>query len=198
MPEPAYTRLTRSRRRTIGGFISVSAGRASLWLGPDHLLIIDKKIGSEEYKRFYFSDIQAFIIRRTDRRLMTSVLLGLPLAMFVITALLWHESGVGFFNGGDIFFGLLASVLAVLLLINQAAGPTVQTYLQTAVQIEELPPLSRLGHAYRALNRLRPLVVAAQGQLTPAEIPERMRAAQAAEAAAAPPPYHEAPPVIES
>jgi hypothetical protein len=198
MPELDYIRLTRSRRRLIGGLISVGSSNTSLWLGPDHVLVIDKTSYADDYKRFYFSDIQAFIIRRTDRRLITSLCIGLPLAAFALIAFLIDGLGGDLYNGGGIFFGLLALVLAVLLTCNLAAGPTVQTYVQTAVQVEELPPLNRLGRAYKVLDRLRPLVVAAQGQLTPAEIPERMRAAQAAEAAAAPPPNHEAPPVIES
>jgi hypothetical protein len=84
------------------------------------------------------------------------------------------------------------------LVVNLAAGPTVTTYFQTAVQTEEMPPLNRLRRARRTLDQLRPLVIAAQGQLMAAEIPERMREAQAAEATVPPAPAAEAPPVMDA
>ena len=173
----------------------MSAANVSLWLGPDHLLVIDKTIYAENYKRFYFGDIQAFIIRRNKRRLTTGIWIGVPLWLFVLVALLAGDSVV------TAVFAFICIPLAVLFLFNLAAGPTVTTYLQSAVQIEELPPLNRLRRARKAFERLRPLIIAAQGQLTPAEIPERMHEAQAAETAASPPPptpSDEAPPVIDA
>jgi hypothetical protein len=53
------------------------------------------------------------------------------------------------------------------------------------VQVEELPSLSRLPRARKVLTRLRPLIVAAQGQLAPEEIPAKMQEWTAQSAAAA-------------
>ena len=61
MPEKEYIRLARGRRSNIAGF-STSGGYASLWQGKDHLLSIDSSGYTEEYKRFYYRDIQAIII----------------------------------------------------------------------------------------------------------------------------------------
>ena len=46
----------------------VTATRCRLWLGDDHLLAVDSTLINEEYRRFYFCDIEAFIIRQTARR----------------------------------------------------------------------------------------------------------------------------------
>jgi len=43
------------------------------------------------------------------------------------------------------------------------------------VQIEDLPSLNRMRRARKVLERLRPLVVAAQGELRPEEIPLRLQ-----------------------
>src|SRR5213082_404842 len=66
MPEKEYQRLTRARPRS--RFAVVSSGNSSLWLGKDHLLCIDTSGYTENYKRFYFRDIQALLIRKTGRR----------------------------------------------------------------------------------------------------------------------------------
>ena len=193
MSKREYTRLTRARRRITGGVISVGAGYASLWLGSDHVLCIDSTGFSEEYKRFYFRDIQAFTMRRTARRSVQGILIALPLMLFLMGVLGSYDNpdnAVGFW-----LCAFFAAFLGVLLLYNFLAGPTVRCYLQTAVQTEELPPLNRWRRANKAISRLRPLIAAAQGELLREEIPDRLQAAMA-EAAAAPPPAGEAPPLI--
>jgi hypothetical protein len=47
--------------------------------------------------------------------------------------------------------------------------------LRTAVQIEELPSMSRIERARKVIARVRPLIAEAQGTLVPEEIPARMR-----------------------
>jgi hypothetical protein len=34
--------------------------RKTLWFGPDHVLMVTSNVFTEQYRRFYFSDIQAF------------------------------------------------------------------------------------------------------------------------------------------
>ena len=62
MAEKEYQRLTRARLRRAGFFTAV-ATRSSLWLGKDHLLCIDSNGYGEDYKRFYFRDIQTITLR---------------------------------------------------------------------------------------------------------------------------------------
>jgi len=189
MAKKEYTRLTFARRRVTRGVITVSEGNTSLWLGSDHLLCIDSSGFTEEYKRFYFRDIQAFTMYRTTRRLVSGILLSLPLALF----LLGVASTYGDPTNESAFWtcAVFATLFGALFLYNLFAGTTVRTCLQTAVQTEELPPLNRWRRANKIINRLKPLIAEAQGVLPREEISERIQAAMAAAT-----PTGEAPPLI--
>jgi len=185
MAEQQYRRLTWARRRQ-SGFVVFTYIRSSLWLGADHLLSIDSNGFAETYKRFYFQDIQAVTLRLTRRRLIWNWVLGVPIILFVAgwayglalsLSTRWEEL---------VPWVVITLILAIPLLMNNMLGPTCVCQLRTAVQTEELPSLCRLRKTRKILNRLRPLIAAAQGELAPEEIPARMQAwATAASAPAA-------------
>jgi hypothetical protein len=161
--QPIYKRLTGSRLRRKGVLSSLGAARQSLWLGDDHLLSIDSTSYAEEYKRFYFRDIQAIFIAPNPRRAIWNGILGAVLIMHV---LVFAWLGVG-----TTAIIITAVILGIPLAINNIMGPACRTYLRTAVQVEEFPALNRIGRTNRVLARIRPLIVAAQGSLTPKETP---------------------------
>jgi hypothetical protein len=163
--EPKYKRLTRARPRS--RFSVVSAGNSSLWLGPDHLLCIDSTGFTENYKRFYFRDIQAFIVRKTDGYKYWSLALGVLGFFFAFMAALTRDSV------GRIVLLCIAAFFWLCMLLNLVLGPTTVCHLQTAVQIELLPSIHRLRKARKVLNILRPLIASAQGELAPQEIAAR-------------------------
>jgi hypothetical protein len=70
---------------------------------------------------------------------------------------------------------IIALIFAVPLLINNLLGSTCACQLRTAVQIEDLPSLCRLRQARKILEKIRPLIAAAQGRLTAEEISARIR-----------------------
>lgn len=164
-PEIQYERLTR--------FALAVRTRGSLWLGPDHLLCVLGNGYLENYKRFYFRDIQAIIIQRTERRTLWNIILALLLAGFgfgVVRSAV-HHSIVGL-----VLCSIPTAIFLVLLAANNLLGPACVCYLRTAVQLEQLPSLYRLGKAQKVLARIRPLIAAAQGgELTSETIAERMR-----------------------
>ncbi len=51
-------------------------GHHTLWQGPDHLLQIYSRLGVEDYKRFYFNDIQAIITRKTGTGRIQNIVIG--------------------------------------------------------------------------------------------------------------------------
>jgi len=161
-----YAKLPgRGLRRAV---FAISATRCRLWLGADHLLAVDYTIASEEYRRFYFRDIEAFIIRRTAHRQVWNWIL---LALILLTAgpflIAWRSQG----NGGFLVAALsIAAFWAIFLLINSLRGVTCQTHIRTAVQLEQLPSLGRLPVARKVLARLQPLILAAQGASTSEEL----------------------------
>jgi len=163
MSEKEYRRLTRLRRRS-GRFFEGLVSYSSLWLGKDHLLSIDSNRLAEDYKRFYFRDIEAITIVKTRRREIWNLVL-----LFLLLL-----SGAFFLNGSTAG-GVSALIVGPFLLLNNALGPTCTVYLRTAVQLEQLPSLSRLRRAHKTLAVVRPLIAAAQGQLAPEEASLRIR-----------------------
>src|SRR6267142_5142311 len=163
--EPKYKRLTRARPRS--RFAIISTGNSSLWLGPDHVLCIDSSGYTENYKRFYFRDIQAFIVRKTDVYKYTSLVLGI-LGLFLAV--------IAFVSSGTATRVVLSSFAAffwLCMLLNLLFGPTTLCYLQTVVQVESSPSFYRLRKARKVLNVLRPLIASAQGELAFEEIARR-------------------------
>jgi hypothetical protein len=167
MADRQYRRLTRSKLRS--SFALAAASRSSLWLGQDHLLVIDTSGYNETYKRFYFRDIQALTLSLTQRRLVWNWILGVSTAGCLS---IW-----GFFFAANpnpgltvvgIAFGTIL-VFALPLLLNNLLGPTCACHLRTAVQTERLCSLNRLRHARKLIERLRPLITAAQGTLPAGE-----------------------------
>ena len=127
----------------------------TLWLASDHMLYVVLWFITEEYKRFYFRDIQSVMIRRTATWKHMNI--GLPIAAAVLGLLAWASG-----EGWAYFFILLAGVTLLAWLVNLLLGPTCECYIQTAVQNIKLTPLTRVRKAQRMMDNLAPLVAGAQ------------------------------------
>lgn len=184
MAEKEYQRLTRSAVAGRGRIALAFTGRQSLWLAKDHLLSIRSNLFIEEYRRFYFRDIQAITLRRTRRRTIWNLILSL--ALLIILASFWSGS-ISILSANEWPFYTLFAVVGLPLVINNLRGPTCTCYIRTAVQMEELPSMNRLRKVSRILERIRPLIAEAQGELTAEQlsdgIEELARAGAAEEAA---------------
>ena len=86
-------------------------GKYALYQGIDHLLLVFGRMGVEDYKRFYFNDIQAIITRKTTAGKMINIFLGL---FFLFFGALSYWIG----EGGFILFGFIDGFLLILLVIN--------------------------------------------------------------------------------
>ena len=164
MPDREYRRIARPRARHKTVF-STLAIRSSIWIGEDHLLNIDSARYSEDYKRFYFRDIQAITIRTTQRRRVWNFVLGLLLMIWLGTVSSTLVNTLE--NPAIALYAAGPFLLAIALLLNNVMGPTCATYIRTAVQTEELPSLNRVRRARKFLDFVRPLIVAAQQQQEP-------------------------------
>ena len=131
-----------------------------LWLGPDHLLLARTTAFSEEYKRFYFRDIQAVVTRRTERREILGVI-------FAFAAIFFGVLSVFTDSGWRSFLFVMTGTVLFALLVNWLRGPTCVCHLRTAVQIEELSPLKRFRATRKVIERLKPNIEKAQGPLAP-------------------------------
>ncbi len=135
-------------------------GVKRLYAGADHILQITFAGGAEEYRRFYFADIQAVIIRRTSGYIWWSIVWGVlaisPLLPLLIEAALYTEVMAHLF---------MVAVFSVPLIFHLALGPTCSVVLQTAVHKEPLTSLTRLRGARKMLAYLTPLIAQAQADL---------------------------------
>lgn len=150
-PPPAYQRLPGKKK----GFIM---GRRTLWRGRDHLLQIKARWGAEDYKRYYFNDIQAIITRKTAAGKIQNIVAGSLAGLFGIFS---ATSASGWFPLNTI----IAVVMLLILLINIFKGPTCATHLLTAVQTEKLHSLNRLKSALAVMNQLKPIIERYQGRI---------------------------------
>lgn len=162
MPEITYQRLTRAGSRR--AFSVAFQSRSSLWLGTDHLLCIDSNRFVENYKRFYFRDIQAIIICKSNRRAIWNAILTVPVfgCLLGLLGTLTSSDHDNKEFGSLVVLGFLAIFLLVML-VNTLRGMGCNCYLRTAVQVEELPSLRRLPKTRKVMAKLRPLIAAAQG-----------------------------------
>src|SRR5438876_9263378 len=150
--EKAYRRLPGRQ----AGLLSYSR----LWLGPDHLLLARTAFFSEEYKRFYFRDIQAVVTRRTERREILNVILGLTAIVFGVLSVFSDAAW-------KVFLLVMTGSLFFVLVVNWLRGPTCVCHVRTAVQTEELSPLKRFRATRKIIERLKPNIEKAQGPLAP-------------------------------
>jgi hypothetical protein len=141
------------------GFISVTRTYCTLWLAPDHILNVDNHVFSEDYKRFYFQDIQAMITQKTKRGAVWNIILTILISLTVFTAFGRRSAEA------MISWLIVAGILGLILLINWLRGPTCICHIITAVQQDTLPSLDRLKKAEKVLRILRQRIREVQGKL---------------------------------
>jgi hypothetical protein len=134
-------------------------GPSRVWLAPDHVLLVLGHGFYENYRRFFFDDIQAVIVRRTHTgKIFTSLWLAGLLFFGLLAAVVPDPTGRIILLG-------VAAPFAIGLMINILLGPTCACHIRTAVQTERVPAVSRWRTASQFVSRLSPLIVAAQGEL---------------------------------
>jgi hypothetical protein len=143
-----YTRLARS---------PVSLGTyKSLWLAADHIMQVESNGYSENYQRFQLSDIQAFFIRDSSRRLYWNLFWGM-IALFAglafVSGVIHQDVGVS---------ALFLGIAIVFLAWNNVLGASCQVYIVTRVQTVRLGSLVRQRKARKVLGRIYPLIEGAQ------------------------------------
>ena len=138
--------------------------RSRLWLGSDHLLLVQSTAVSETYRRFYFRSIQNVMVRKTSLRTKRIIALTIFGAIAIGAGLMRSETAaLGARIGG--FFLFLALIDALL-------GPTCVCHIRTGVQFERIDSVRRLRIAARVLDRIRPLIMEAQSSSAGALAPD--------------------------
>jgi hypothetical protein len=157
-PDFPYVQLPGSYR----GFLR----KASLWEGIDHILSVKGTRFNEEYRRFYFRDIQAVIVENRPR--------WGSLGWWIILLILLFIASIAAAEN-DPHYSWVALLLLVLVLIvrlHMVFSRSCRCSLQTAVSREELPSVLRRSAAEALIRRLETRIAMEQGNL-PAEIPQQ-------------------------
>ena len=155
--------MTTPRYQRLPGRGATWSGPSRLWQGDDHILLVLTRGYLENYRRFFYNDIQAVIIRRTHTGKIWNAVWALIAVFFAFIALQLDGAAA-------LTLWCVSAPFALALLINLALGPTCACHLRTAVQMERLPALSRVRTARQFLARVEPLIQAAQGELSRAQL----------------------------
>jgi hypothetical protein len=150
-----YRKLPGRRR----GFIFGS----SVWMGSDHLLLVKSARFREDYKRFYFRDVQAIVTASAPRFHIStrSALIGW---LWLWASLFLTGFRVG--PGGTLtWIPWVAFALFPIAWVYVSAARSCRCRIYTAVSSEELPSLYRTGTARRFLEKVEPYLTQAQGTI---------------------------------
>lgn len=133
-------------------------GIPQLYLGPNHLLLLNRKSTREVARRFYYEDITALRCHPTRWGYYIDGTFVAVAALLWLNYLISPSAGIG-----SAFAAVTATVIAgIALLTNRLRGPTCETWLHTANHTERLSTLGRYNTARRALGKLHERIVAAQ------------------------------------
>jgi hypothetical protein len=160
-PEALLPKDSRYRRVRAGGRSWL--GRSSYWLGSDHLLLVLVEHYSESYRRYFYREIQAVVVRRTKA---WEWLMGLGVLGLLLTGApaLFLGSGPGAADPGRVVlawvFGGVAMLVLAAVLAHGFHGPTCEVTICTAVQRRSLPGIRRLRQAKRFVTEVRDAIEA--------------------------------------
>ena len=150
MPEQSdYKKLPGHRRGFLRG--------ASVWLGADHLLLVRSLRFREEYKRYYFRDIQAIVMAKAPRFHISTR--AAVLAALCLPPFLTARTGTLF----SIWKAVAALLVLVWVLVSALLSCRCRIY--TAVSADDLPSLYRTWTAHRFLRRVHSLIQQAESAL---------------------------------
>src|ERR1039457_1490078 len=132
---------------------------ASVWMAPDHLLLVRTRMFREEYKRFYLRDIQAIVMAQRPRFLISTRSLAVAFA-WLFPWIFWLILPAGF---GIAWWAVAAVLIGTWLVFSFFFSCTCRLY--TAVSDDPLPSLYRTWTARRFLDEVKPWIDEVQGSL---------------------------------
>lgn len=140
------------------------ATNSRLWLTKDYLLSVDNDRFSEDYRRFYYQDIQAITVRRTRRwEAWNAAWIVLAIVSLGLAVWLWDHTSL---------WGL-AVAMCLALVWNLTKGPSCICHLHTSVHTEELPSLGHLKTVAKVMALLSARIRMAQGEMPDGGVQER-------------------------
>lgn len=135
-------------------------GTGNIWmLCDDHLLYVQNKGYTEDYKRFFFDDIKWIKLVSSGFSIFISIVLFLVAALLMLAAFAFYEDKT--MIGTGIFAGLsLAFFIGIIL--NFLLGPGGKLIIMTHTQRDELP-VNRFRKGRKLLKKLKEGISQVQG-----------------------------------
>jgi hypothetical protein len=140
--------------RRLPGRYRTLLNKWTLWIAADHLLLVRSSHVAEQYRRFYFRDIQAIVLCKRDGVSDQPVARWTILSVFAFLFLVSYRGA----------FGGVSSLLLFGYLFWWLRRRDCICHIQTATQTERIPPLSRLVVARRVIGEIRSKIEAAQSE----------------------------------
>ncbi len=164
-----YQRLPGRGMRVEGNlWIAAMWTFCTAWMARDHLLLISRIGYTETYKRFYFRDIQAVIIRKTSTAFVVNMIV-LILALWCLL-LAWILSD----TTARVVWAFIGAFFVFIDLVSLWRGPSCVTHIKTAVQTEHLAAWHRMRATRKGMEMIRPRLLEAQGEFAPQELKSRL------------------------
>ena len=145
--------------RKFSGVRGGLVGMEQLWLGDDHLLLVNSSFAVERYRRFYFQDIEAFVIRPTTTQrnwVIADCILAAIFGGFVLYLL--HGQPSSEQVGAAVFFGAVGALFLIGLIVQLVKGPSCATFLQLRTGLERLGVANRVRASLKMQRRLAALI----------------------------------------
>jgi hypothetical protein len=157
-----YRKLPGTRR----GFIQ----KSSIWAGVDHLLLVRGSRFRDEYKRFYYRDIQAIAVARAPRFHLSTRAAAIAFACSVaatvveLLALRFHFSNVVYtVLAAEVSGCVLIGLILVWAYVSGRQSCRCRIY--TAVSADDLPSVYRRWTARKFLAEVEQLIAQTQGTI---------------------------------
>lgn len=139
-------------------------GNDRLWVGPDHLLLVQSTGFSETYKRFFFKDIQAFNILKSNKTQLKNIIF--ILITVLCGAIATYNIGWDInIDGMSIFLAALFLITVIITTRSLIRGTACTCWIYTSVQKEKLNPISTVKISDKFLDMIIPLIESKQGSI---------------------------------
>jgi hypothetical protein len=147
-PAPEYRRLPGRSGLLI---------RHSLWMQSDHLLRVRANPFSQQYRRYYFADIQALVLTELP---------GTAAFYWYAAAILLAVLSAVMVYSRHPVWAIFCATVALLAFYLGRRIPNCSCYLKTSVSTDKLPAIRRLSAARRAVAMLTSEIERVQGGLS--------------------------------
>jgi hypothetical protein len=128
-------------------------------------LLVQRHSFVESYRRYYFANIQGFVVTPTSGALRIALLSGALIAIAALVTVLAVAGVIELLWA--VFTDIFVSPWVGVFIVNWVRGATCTTHLCTAVGDIIMVPLGRTRDAQRVIPQLAELIAAVQGPLEP-------------------------------